>query len=613
MGVNEEVARRFDEISQMIDLLGEDSFRASAHARAARNVADLPFDVAGCDRKRLLAVEGIGAKIADKIIEYCQTGDMQEHADLRARVPAGLLQILQIPGLGPKSVRAIWQAKGVTDIAGLKRIIEDGSICEIPRMGAKLVERIKASIAIAEEGQQRLWLGKALPLAEKIVEYMLSVPGVTRAAYAGSLRRGRDSVGDLDILVSAQDPAAASDAFRTMPCVQSIIAAGETKSSVRIVVEEGLGRWRQRRAKDEVKEAAKEGKSAKEKPAAGPTIQTDLRVIPEASWGAALLYFTGSKDHNIRLRERAIKLKYTLNEYGLFDLDDEPSSPQSRGLKPVAAAAEEEIYRALKLPFIPPELREDKGEVNLTETPKLIEVADIQAELHAHTTASDGAMSIEELAARAKEQGFHTIAVTDHSKSSPIAGGLTIDRLLQHIESVRKANEKVKGITILAGSEVDILADGRLDYDDKILEQLDIVVASPHAGLTQDPETSTARLLKAIANPYVNIIGHMTGRLINRRAGMSPDIAKIAAAAREHGVALEINAHWMRLDLRDVHARMAVDAGALIAIDCDVHASDEFANIRYGVMTARRAWVTPEVCINTWPAKKLHDWLKRNR
>jgi DNA polymerase (family X) len=599
MATNEVVARRFEEISEMIDLLGEDSFRASAHARAARSVADLPFDVSDCDRSKLLAVEGIGPKIADKIIEYCTTGDMREHAELREKVPAGLLEVLKIPGLGPKSVRALWQSLGVTDVAGLKRVIDDGTILTVPRMGQKLVERLKAAIAVAEEGQHRLWLGKALPLAEIIVERMLAVPGVVRAAYAGSLRRGRDSVGDLDILVAASDPAAVSEAFRSMECVQSVIAAGETKTSVRISVEAGLGRWKETRRAGE--------------PPAGPLVQTDLRVVPESSWGAALVYFTGSKDHNVRLRELAQRQGFTLNEYGLFPEDDEKTPPQSRGIVPLAGRTEEEVYAALNLPFFPPEMRENKGEISLKESPRLIDQTDIKAELHAHTIASDGGMSIEELAERARARGYHTIAVTDHSKSSTVAGGLTIDRLLAHIEAVREADEKMKDIRVLAGSEVDILADGSLDYPDDILQQLDIVVASPHAGLTQDPEVATKRLLRAIGNPFVHIIGHMTGRLINRRGGMSPDVPKLAAAAKAHNVALEINAHWMRLDLRDVHARMAIEAGCLIAINCDVHAEDEFENIRYGVLTARRAWMAPEMCINTWPAQKLHDWLSSKR
>jgi len=601
MGVNQALANQFEEISQMIDLLGEDSFRASAHARAARTIADLSFDLEPLaeDKKKLVALDGVGSKIADKIIEFVTTGKIAEHEELAARVPPGLLAMLAIPGLGPKTVRAIWQDKGVTDVAGLKRIIADGSILSVPRMGAKAAEKIKAAIALAEQGLERLCIGQALPVAERIIEAIKKLPGVQSVAYAGSLRRGRDTVGDIDILVSSTKPGPIGEAFRTLPQVRTILAAGDSKSSVRVAVSDDTGRW------------TLEGKDGKSD--AGPTIQVDLRVVPAASWGAALMYFTGSKDHNVRLRERAQRAGLTLNEYGLFPEDNQDTPPQARGIKPVAGKTEEEIYAKLGHPYLPPEIRESSGELDLKEPPRLVELEDIKAELHAHTTASDGAMSIEELAAAAKARGFHTIAVTDHSKSSVIANGLSPERLEAHIEAIRKAQEKVKGITILAGSEVDILGDGSLDYSDKLLAKLDIVVASPHVALSQTPEAATARLLAAIRHPMVHILGHPTGRLINRRAGLSPDIPKLAAAAKEHGVAMEINAHWMRLDLRDTHVRAAVNAGSLIAIDCDTHAQNDYDNLRYGIMTARRGWVTPELCINTWTAKKLHGWLKSKR
>lgn len=591
MSVNQALAKQFEEISQMIDLLGEDSFRASAHARAARNIADLSLDLGSLagDKARLLEIEGIGQKIADKIIEYVKTGKIKEHEELAARVPPGLLSMLGIPGLGPKTVRAVWQHTGVTDLAGLKRIIADGSILGVPRMGAKAVEKIKAAMALAEQGQERLWIGKAMPVAEAIVAALAALPGVKEAAYAGSLRRGRETVGDIDILVAAKEPGPVGEAFRALPGVRAVLAAGDLKSSVRYTT--GEGGW-------------------KHEEVGGSTIQVDLRVVPPASWGAALMYFTGSKDHNVKLRERAQRKGLTLNEYGLYPEDDQDTPPQARGVKAVAGKTEEEIYAKLGLVWAPPEVREGNSELEAGEPPRLIEVADIKAELHAHTTASDGTMSIEELAAAAKARGFHTIAVTDHSKSSVIARGLTAERLAAHIEEIRKANEKIKGITILAGSEVDILADGSLDYPDDVLAELDVVVASPHAALSQSPEAATERLVRAVSNPYVHILGHPTGRLINRRAGLSPDMAKIIAAAKEHGVALEINAHWTRLDLRDTHVRAAVDAGCLIAIDCDVHAEGDFENLRYGVMTGRRGWLKAEGCVNTWGGKRLREWLR---
>jgi DNA polymerase (family 10) len=597
---NQAIASLLHEMSQMLDLLGEDSFRASSHARAARAIEDFPHDISTLGRKQLLEVQGIGAKMADKILDFVATGEMKEHKELAARVPPGLLILLQVPGLGPKTVSAMWTQLNISDLPSLKKSIDDGSILSVPRMGQKQVDKIKAAIALAEQGQQRLWLGRAASLAESFASRLRGLPAVARVEPAGSLRRGKDTVGDIDILVAIKpgheaEAATISETFRTTPGVTQVLVAGDTKSSVRASLNHDVGRW---------KRTTDEGEQ-------GPTIQVDLRVLPLASWGAAMMYFTGSKEHNVKLRERALKMGMTLNEWGLFPEDNEKTPPQSRGVTPIASATEEDVYAALKLPYIPPECREDRGECDCTTPLRLVEVADIKAELHAHTTASDGQLSIEELAETAKARGYHTIAVTDHSRSSAVAGGLTIERLLTHIDAVRSA--KVKGIKILAGSEVDILADGSLDYPDDILRQLDIVVASPHSGLTQDPPTATARLIKAISNPYVHIVGHPTGRLINRRAGMSPDLAALIAAAKQHDVALEVNSHWMRLDLRDTHVREAVRAGVKIAIDCDVHAKDEFDNIRHGVATARRGWLPPDLCINTWPADQLHAWLKSKR
>lgn len=599
MSVNKALAERFEQIANILALLGENTFRINAFARASRVVADLGIDVGSlaADKSKLTALEGIGERTADMIVEFVNTGKIAEHEELLAKVPPGVLDLLEIPNLGPKTVARLWKEAGVTSIAGLKEALDNGSLLNMPRMGQKSIDRIRASLAFAETSGQRLSLGLALPIAERIIERLREIEGVEMAAWCGSLRRGRDTIGDVDIVVACKDPEPVGRAFREMPEVREVLAAGDTKSSVRVGYRTDLGRWRSEGA---------------EGPANVPTIQADLRVVPAAHWGATLLYFTGSKDHNIALRERALKIGLTLNEYGLFKLDPK-TGEEAFGAEPVAAATEEDVYAKLKLPWFPPEIREDRGELALKETPRLVEVDDIKAELHAHTTASDGSMTIEELASRAKERGFHTIAVTDHSQSAVVAGGLTPDRLLAHIEAVRKANEKVKGITILAGSEVDIRADGSLDYDDELLAQLDVVVASPHASLSQDPATATERLLRAIRHPLVHILGHPTGRLINRREGLLPDIPALAAAAAEHHVALEINAHWMRLDLRDTHVRIAIDAGALIAIDCDVHAPDDFDNLRYGVLTARRGWTTPDRCINTWPAKKLHAWLTAKR
>lgn len=585
-----ELHRIFSNMADGLQLLGENQFKVAAYERVARMLGEGAVDpvaavaearAAKADPvKRLSDIEGIGKGTAEKIIEFLDSGRVQEHDELMSKIPQGLFDIMQIPGLGPKTVRALWNELKITSIAKLKAAIHDGSILTVPRMGKKTVENIQQALEFMETSAGRHPLGIIQPVAEIIVERIRKVPGVTNARFAGSLRRGRDTIGDIDVLATAREPEAVRDVFVSMPEVTQVLAKGETKSSVRFDF-------------------------------AGVTGQADLRMVDEAAWGAALLYFTGSKDHNVRLRELAIRRNLRLNEYGLFEGLNE--RPQDRGEKPLAARTEEDIYRALDLPYIPPELREDRGELDLRETPRLIEAGDIRSELHAHTTESDGKWTLEQLVEAAKSRGCHTLAVTDHSVSSFVANGLNVKRLRAQGEAIRALNGRVKGITVLAGSEVDILADGRLDYDDDVLAELDVVVASPHVALRQDPATATKRLLRAIENPFVHILGHPTGRIINERNGLEPDLNEIFAAAREHNVAVEINCHWKRLDLRDTHARLALEHGCLIAIDTDAHSPDHFENLRYGVVTARRAGVTPEVCINTWDAARLHAWLRKNR
>ncbi len=622
MSINAAVSSQLALLAQLLEVTGADKFRVIANQKAARVIEALPDDLAAPakagDKAALLALDGVGPKIADKIIEFAKTGRMKELDELKAEVPPGLLQLLTIPGLGPKTVRMLWQDANVENVAGLKRIIADGSILSLPRMGEKAVEKLKASIAIMAEANLRLHLGVALPLAERIAAAMKKAKGVSETAFAGSLRRGRDTVGDIDILVATTDPAAAAEAFCTQPGLTQVISKGESKCSVRVRVEPAPGGFEDTSDTDRTKTAAGEADAAagKRGDTTARSVQVDLRIIPGASWGAAMMYFTGSKEHNVRLRQRALDRGMTLNEFGLFPLGkgkEADTPPQQRGAKPVAAKTEEAVFKALDLPWVPPELREDRGELLLEAMPRLVEVADIKAELHAHTTASDGTLSIEALAEAARARGFHTIAVTDHSQSSAIANGLKPARLREHIAAVKAQAKKTKGIAILCGSEVDILADGELDYDDALLAQLDVVVASPHASLLQEPERATARLLRAIEHPRVHILGHPTGRLILKRRGLEPDMAAIIGAAKKHDVALEINAHWLRLDLRDTHVYAAVKAGCLIAINCDVHAPDDFENLRYGVTTARRGWLTAEQCVNCWEKERLQGWLKAKR
>ncbi len=582
MSVNTEIAAIFDEMGKILMLIGANPFKVNAHTNVARILKDMVTDISQLvdEPAKITAIEGIGKGSAKKIIEYVQTGSIKEHKELLDSIPHGLMDVLAIQGLGPKTVKLMWDKAGVVDIKTLQNKIKTGELEKLPRMGAKTIQNITESIEFAAKASERIRLGDALITAEEIVDILRTIKGVKQVEYAGSLRRGRDTIGDIDILACGLKPDVISKAFQELPGVEKVLAAGKTKSSIRL----------------------------------DSGIQVDLRVVDKESFGAAYMYFTGSKQHNVLLRERAIKKNLRLNEYGLFPDDGEHDKPpQQRGVKPVAARTEKDIYKVLDMPWIAPEIREDRGEINLKKMPRLIELEDIKAELHAHTIESDGKMTLDELVMHAKDRGFHTIAVTDHSQSSAQANGLSPKRLMQQIENVREANERIKGITILAGSEVDIHADGRLDYDDKLLAELDIVIASPHSALRQDSKAATMRLVSAISHPLVHILGHPTGRIINRREGMNPDINALVEAALKHDTALEINANYLRLDLRDIHVKAAVDQGALIAINTDAHSPDNFDLLRYGILTARRGWLTAKLCVNTWPQTKLKKWLQSQR
>ena len=590
MAFNQTASNLFAQIAQMLELTGSDRFRVNAANKASRELkaqtTDLEPLAKAEDVKALTALEGIGKGTATKLIELAQTGTISEHEELAAKVPAGLMEVLSIPGLGPKTVKLMWDDLKIESVADLKTEIDKGTVAKLPRMGAKTIENIVAAIEFMESSGDRLHLGLALPVAQSIVEHMLEVKGTKKAQYAGSLRRGEETIGDIDILIATTDPDAAKESFTTMPGVTRVLANGDTKSSIRYALSSANERFKDLSTPAE--------------------IQIDLRIVPAESWGAALAYFTGSKDHNVALRKLAIKQGMTLNEYGLFRNNDDRNDP-------IACETEEGIYIALGIASVPPTLRQDRGEIQTEELPHLIELSDIKADLHTHTTDSDGKLSLKESATIAKSRGFHTLAITDHSQSSAIANGLKPDRLKKQIKAVHKFNDSFEGLTVIAGSEVDILVDGSLDYDDDLLNALDIVVASPHAGLRAKPKQATKRLIKAIEHPSVHIIGHPTGRLIQRRAGLEPDLNELIAAAIEHDVALEINAHWMRLDLRDTHIRAAVEAGCKIAINCDVHHASDYDNLIFGVLTGQRGWLTPDLCVNAWDHDKLHAWLQSKR
>jgi DNA polymerase (family X) len=586
MASNAEVAAAFEELAVLSEILGANVFKVNAFRKAARAVEALSGEATAMSVVELKGIDGLGASTAAKVHEFAETKTMSELEELRAQVPAGLKEVLAIQGIGPKTARALWLDAGVVDLASLKKAIDSGAVEKLPRMGAKTIANMKEAIAFAESSRGRVRIAESLPLAERMVAELGRLPFVERVAYAGSLRRGKETIGDIDILASSTEPAKLMEAFRARDEVAKVLASGETKTSVQT--------------------------------AGG--VQVDLRVVPLDRFGAALQYFTGSKEHNVALRERAIARGFKLNEYGLFTVGADGAVAD--GAEPAAAREERDIYAALGLDWMEPTMREDRGEIRAfdIEAPGLgakrvavVTLADIKAELHSHTTASDGAMSIDELIEAAAARGFHTIAITDHSKSQFQANGLDDKRLRAHIEAIHEARRRHPAMQIWAGSEVDILADGSLDYDDDLLAELDWVVASPHNALKQEPRAATERLLKAIAHPLVHVIGHPTGRIVNGRPGLEPAMNELFAAAKEHGTALEINAHHMRLDLRDVHVRGAVDAGCMLAIDCDVHGREDFDELRYGVMTAQRGWLPKAQCLNCMDAKALDAWRRKKR
>ena len=578
---NASVSACFEELAVLSEILGANVFKVNAFRRAARAVEGLASEACGMELAALKEIDGLGASTAAKIHEFATSGTMSELEELRSQVPAGLKEVLAIQGIGPKTARAMWTELGVVDLATLKTAIDSGKVAALPRMGEKSIAKMKEAIAFAETARGRIRIGEAMPLADALVAELGKIAGVQRIAFAGSLRRGRETIGDLDILASASASQKLMDAFCSRSDVARVLGHGETKSSV----------------------LTKSG------------VQVDLRVVPLDRFGAALMYFTGSKDHNIRMRERAIAQGMRLNEYGLFREGQSGEVPE--GATPVAAASEEEVYAALGLDWIPPTAREDRGEIERftpgAHRSRVIEASDIRAELHCHTHASDGAMTIDEIVAEAQRRGFHTIAITDHSKSQFQANGLDETRLRAHIQAIHAARARFPKMQIWAGSEVDILSDGSLDYADDLLAELDWVVASPHAALKQEPRVATDRLLRAIQHPLVHVIGHPTGRIVHGRPGLEPAMNELYAAAKEHSTALELNSHHMRLDLRDVHVRAAAEAGCMIAIDCDVHAIEDFEELRYGILTAQRGLLPVAQCLNALDAKSLDAWRRKKR
>ncbi len=572
--VNQELARIFDEIADLMEITGGDPFRINSYRRAARTIEEWTEDLAAvAERNELQKIPGIGKGTAERIHQYLDEGHITLHQELLAQVPPRLPQLLKIPGLGPKKVRALYQELGIKNVDQLRAAIEAGKVEKLAGFGQKSAQKILEGMDFLARSAGRTPLGLAWLIAHSLRDTIAGFKGVKRVEIAGSLRRGCETIGDIDLLCEADDGEATVKAFTALPEVNQVLAAGDTKGSILVTNPRG------------------------------GDIQVDLRVVPHESFGAAWQYFTGSKQHNIRLRELAVKKDWRLNEYGLFDGD-----------KSLAGAREEDIYRKLGFQPMPPEVREDRGEIEAKgKLPDLVTLDDVRGDLHVHTTDSDGRNSIEELAEAARQRGYSYLAITNHSKSSVIANGLSTERLLEHVEEIRNVNKKLKGITLLAGVECDILSDGSLDYPDKVLAQLDYVVASIHAGMQQNRDRVTKRSLAALENPYVCALGHPSGRLIGARDAMDLDWEKIIETAARCGTALELNCSWQRLDLKDVHVRAAIDAGCRIVIATDSHDIQQLDQMHFGIQTARRGWAIKKHVLNTLTAAELKKWIKAKR
>jgi DNA polymerase (family 10) len=572
MSKNREIGDIFDRIADILDLLEDNAFRIRAYRNAARNIRELTENVEDIsNRSELTKIPGIGKDLADKINEFITTGKINDYDKLRKKVPEGLVELLAIQGLGPKTLAKLNKELGIKNLEDLESALEGKKILTIHGMGEKKVEDIKRGIELLKHSGERMPLGIALPLAEEIIFEISKISGVEGTISAGSLRRMRETVGDVDILTMAKNGEQVIKAFTKLSPVKEVLAAGDTKGSV--ILTNGM--------------------------------QVDLRVVEPESYGAALQYFTGSKAHNIKLRTLAIGKGLKINEYGVF-----------RDGERIAGKTEEEVYKTLGLPWIPPELREDKGEVEAaldSKLPDLIELEEIRGDLHMHSKWSDGKVTIEEMVQKAKGLGYEYIAMTDHSPSSRIARGLSVERLYEKKKEVEALNKNIKGIAILMGSEVDIRSDGTLDYSDEVLKDLDIVIASVHSGFKMDRESMTKRIVRALRNPFVHALVHPTGRLIGEREAYEVDMDEVIKTAKTLGKALEVNAYYLRLDLNDINVKKAIQMGTKIVISTDAHLPDQLGMMRFGVAIARRGWAEKKDVLNTMDFKGLSKWLNEVR
>ena len=567
---NQQVAATFRLIADLLEIKGEVIYKILAYRKAADSLENLGQSIHTVWQEgRLTQVDGVGKAIAEKIEELLTTGKLGFLEKLSSEVPPSLVDVLQVPDLGPKKAALFWKQLGIASLPELEAAARAGKLRDLPGMGEKSESRILAGIEALSHRSTRIPIGRAWPFAQELMDFLRAVPGVQAVGMGGSLRRMRAMVGDVDVLVAAEDSIPVITAFTGRPDVARVLGKGETKASVEFT----------------------------------HGIQAQVWVHPPAHWGTALQYATGSKDHNVRLRELAQKRGLSLSEHSLTRSDGNE----------IFCADEQAVYAALGLPWIPPELREDRGEVQAAlagTLPRLIEVKDIQAELHAHTTWSDGKLSVVELGRAAAARGLKLLAISDHTHSLGVVRGMTPEDVRRQRAEIQATQAELgDAIRLLQGAEVEILADGSLDYPDEVLAELDIVTASLHSSLRQPREKITERLLRAIRNPHVDVIGHPTGRLLPNREGADLDMEAVLAGARDAGVALEINAHPARLDLEDVYARRAVGMGIRLAINTDAHSQSDLELLHFGVATARRGWVEAQDVLNTWDKEKLISWL----
>ncbi|MFQ5462762.1 MAG: DNA polymerase/3'-5' exonuclease PolX [Phycisphaerae bacterium] len=581
--INNEIARAFERAADLLEIDGAQGFRINSYRRAARTLKDCTDDVAELMATgQLEKLPGIGKGTAGRITKFIETGHVDVLDELEAKLPSGLPQLLEIQGLGPKKVAQLYHDAAVTSLADLKGAIASGKLDALKGFGKTSIQRIADGIAFLESSGGRTRLGETMMTLEKIAETVGAWPDVERVAIAGSVRRGRETSGDGDLLCAIRAGASGKETverFVHLDPVTRVLASGTTKGAVVVPM------------------------------ANGRPLQVDLRVVEADSFGAAWQYFTGSKEHNVRLREWAVKRGWRLNEYGLFE-----------GEQRIAGKKEAEVYARLGLQWIPPELREDRYEFgdgsSAVDFDDLVSVEDIRGDLHMHTVASDGKCTIDQMAEAAHARGYEYIAICDHSRSSTIANGLSIERMEQHLAEIRRANGRIDGIEILAGCECDILPDGSMDYPEELLAQTDWVVASIHAAMGPGGTgklSPTERTLAAMENRYVSAIGHPTGRLINKRAPMEMDMHAVIAAAKRTATLLEINASWYRLDLKDTHVRQAIEGGVMLTVNTDAHHTDSFDFLRFGIMTARRGTACKSDIVNTMTLAGLRQAIARKR